>query len=714
MQFFKIVVLVSLFSSLIHAKTLVFTEQEKAFIAAHPVVRVQNERVWAPIDFREEGTAKGYAVDYIRLLASKAGFKIKFIPGHSWSTYLKMLENKELDIISSIKLTQQRKNYMDFTQTPIVKLVNGVLQRKDSPHISSIQDFTGKKIAVVKGSYQEEYFKLYFPQTELVYANDILEAMRLVLSKKADATLEYHSVNQYNIARHLFSDLHSVPLEENQYFTSSSQYIGIRNDWPLLKSILDKTMYTLSEKEVHQLREKWLDPLLESDVQLNSDELLYLKNKRTLTFCSDPDWLPIEKIEGDKHIGIAADYLQEISKNLKLNFKLVPTRSWKQSIAFVKEKQCDFLSTVSQTEERSQFLNFSSVYLNMPLVITTRSDTFYIHSLKNLKGKKIAVVNNYTHESILLKDYPEVKLIFVDNAYEGLKQVDEGKVYAYVDTLEATSEQLRTSSFADLKISGRLDEGIALSLGIPKDDFVLFDILEKGLNSVSSQKRKEIYDKWVYVTVDEGISYALIWKFLVGLALILLFFLYRYKLTLNYNNQLVHINEELERLNLQLKEISRTDQLTGLSNRRHLDKILLHEINRSRRYASTFCIMLIDIDFFKQVNDTYGHPQGDKVLEGVAAILKENSREIDTVGRWGGEEFLIILTHADLDTATSVANKLRSKIKAYDFGLDRTITASFGVTAFDIQKDTESSILSRVDANLYKAKETGRDKVISS
>jgi polar amino acid transport system substrate-binding protein len=714
MQLYKIVILLSLLCSLGSTKELVLTEQENAFIAAHPVLRVQNERIWAPIDFREEGVAKGYAVDYIQLLASKAGFKVEFIPGHSWSTYLKMLENRELDIISSIKLTEQRKNYINFTKRPIAKLISGVLQRQDSPRIASIEDFEGKRIAVLKGSYHEEQFKLYFPQTELIYAEDTLEAMRLVLSKKADATIEYHSVNQYNISRHLFSDLHSIPLEENQYFTSSSQYIGIRNDWPLLVNILDKAMYALSEKEIHQLREKWLDPLLERDVQFDSDELLYLKTKRVLTFCSDPDWLPIEKIEGTKHIGIAADYLQEISANIKLNFRLVPTNSWKESLAFIKEKKCDFLSAVSQTEERSQYLNFSSVYLDMPLVITTRSDTFYIHSLKNLKGKKIALVNNYAYEDILRRDYPHVELLFVPNAYEGLRQVDEGTVYAYVDTLEATSEQLRTSSFSELKISGRLDEGIALSLGVRKDDYVLFDILEKGLNSISAEKRKEIYDKWVYVTVDEGISFALIWKFLLALAVILLFFLYRYKLTLNYNNQLVHINEELERLNLQLEEISQTDQLTGLSNRRHLDKTLLHEVNRSRRYSSTFCIMLIDIDFFKKVNDTYGHPQGDKVLQKVAEILKNNSREIDTVGRWGGEEFLLILTHTDLDTATSVANKLRSKIKAYDFGLEREITASFGVTEFDIGKDTESSILSRVDANLYEAKETGRDKVVSS
>lgn len=714
MQFLQIALLLSLFSSLTYAKELVLSKQEKAFVAAHPLLRVQNERIWAPIDFREEGEAKGYAVDYIRLLASKAGFKVKFIPGHSWSAYLQMLENKELDIISSIKLTKQRKNYINFTKEPIVKLINGVLQRHDTPRIDSIEDFAGKRIAVVKGSYHEEYFKLNFPQTELVYADDTLDAMRLVLSEKADATIEYHSVNQYNISRHLFSDLYSIPLEKNEHFTDSAQYIGIRNDWPLLQNILDKAMQALSEKEVHQLRQKWLDPLLERDVQFDSDELAYLKKKQTLTFCSDPDWLPIEKIQGKKHIGIAADYLQEISTNLKLNLKLIPTDSWEQSLDFIKTKKCDFLSAVSQTDERSQYLNFSSVYLNLPLAITTRSDTFYIHSLKNLKGQKIALVHNYAYEEIIRRDYPQVELHFVANAYEGLKQVDEETVYAYVDTLEATSEQLRTSSFSDLKISGRLDEEIALSLGVRKDDFILFDILEKGLNSISAEKRKEIYDKWVYVTVDEGISFTLIWKFLLGLAVILLFFLYRYKLTLNYNNQLVHINEELERLNLQLKEISQTDQLTGISNRRHLDKILLHEVNRSRRYASKFCIMIIDIDFFKKVNDTYGHPQGDKVLQEVAQLLKENSRKIDTVGRWGGEEFLIILTHADLDTATSVANKLRSKIKAHDFGLEDKVTVSIGVTEFDIEKDTESTVLSRVDANLYEAKETGRDKIISS
>ena len=525
----KTILLLSLVFSFSFAKELKLTKEELSFIKEHPILRVQNERSWAPIDFREEGEAKGYAVDYIQLIAKKAGFSLEFKPGRSWSAYLSMLQDKRLDIISSIKRTQQRQNYINFSEKPILELYNAILQRRDAPLISSMEELEGKSVAVVRGSYQEEYLRLYYPNITMKFADNILEAMRLVIQKEADATIEYHSVNQYNISRYFFTNLQSVPLEEDKYFTSSIQYIGIRNDMPLLKSIIDKTMQSLSAKEIHQFREKWLDGIQEKHIQLNPDEVHYLQNKKAVSFCADPDWLPVEKIEGNRHIGIAADLLAEISKKLNLRFTLVPTASWEESLNFIQAKKCDFLSSVIQTNEREKFLNFSSSYLKMPLVITTRSDTFFVHSLKNLKDKRIGVGKNNAYADILRRDNPDIQLVFVTNAYEGLKAVDEESIYAYVDTLEATSEQLRTSSFSDLKISGKLDEEISLSFGIRKDDFILFDILEKGLNTISPEQRKDIYNHWVYVTIEEGIDYALVWKFLLVLALVILFFMYRYK-----------------------------------------------------------------------------------------------------------------------------------------------------------------------------------------
>ena len=579
--------------------------------------------------------------------------------------------------------------------------------------MNSLQSLQDKKIVVIKGYYQEEYLKLYYPKITLVYAKDNIEAMGKVLNQEADAMIDYHAVHQYNITRHLFSDLHSIPIESSEHFGPSHQYIAMRNDWPLLKSIMDKTIQSLSAKEVHQIQKKWLNRSINRALNLSEQEQAYLKKNPVIRFCADPNWLPIEKVEGKKHLGMSADYLRAIEHNLPLSFRLVPTQSWKESLELIQAKKCDFLSSVVQTKEREQFLNFSSAYLEMPIVITTRSDTFFVHSLKNLKGKKIAIVENYAFEAILKRDYPQVDLSYVSSPYEGLRAVESGDVYAYVDTLETTSEQLRTHSFADLKISGKLEEKAVLSFGVAKNDDLLFDILEKGLQTLSDDQQKEIYDKWVYVAIEEGIDYSLLWKSLAVMGVIILFFFYRYRVTLKYNGQLLQINQELEKLNFQLEELSQTDQLTGLANRRHLDTSLNMEVSRALRYELSFCLILLDVDHFKRVNDSYGHPEGDRVLKEMADILLMNSRKNDTVGRWGGEEFLIILPETDLDHALQVAHKMQEKIRRHDFALAHSVTASFGVSAFDKENDDLAKFLSRVDGFLYEAKEAGRDCIIS-
>jgi len=708
----KLFILIACLFISAQAKELHLNEEEKAFLLEHPLIRIQNERSWAPLDFRENGRAKGYNVDYMKLLATKAGFKIKFYPGHSWSIYLQMLDKKKLDLISGMKITPQRTNYSLFSDDPVIELYNGILQNKDT-YYNALDDLKNKRVAVVEGYYQEEIFRLHYPSITLVMAKDTMSAMKLVVDKKADATIQFHSVLQYNIRRYIFTDLHSIPLVQNEYFDITVQHIAIRKDWPIFKSIIDKTMQSLSQKDLHQLRDKWLTTLQDRHIKLSKDELNYLKTKKTISYCTDPDWLPVEKIENNKHIGISADYLQKISSNLGINFKLVPTETWNQSLEEFKSKHCDFLSSVIQTKDREKYMNFSSSFINMSLVITTKSDTFFINSLQNIKSKTIAIVDNYAYKLILKKDHPKVKIVYVSNVYEGLKKVQDEEVYAYVDTLEATSEQLRTNSFSDLKISGKIQEEVSLSFGVYKGAYVLFDILEKGLATLSNEDKKEVYDDWVYVTIDQT-DYSLVWKSIAALILIGLFFSYRYKLTINYNAKLLDINKELEKLNDQLEELSHTDQLTQIANRRHLDSTLVHEIKRAIRHKTTLCLVIIDIDFFKKVNDSYGHPKGDKVLIEIAQILKENCREIDTVGRWGGEEFLLISSQISINDAKTMCEKLRLKVKSHDFGLNDQLTISLGVSHFDIENDSEASFLSRVDANLYKAKDTGRDKVVSS
>lgn len=159
-----------------------------------------------------------------------------------------------------------------------------------------------------------------------------------------------------------------------------------------------------------------------------------------------------------------------------------------------------------------------------------------------------------------------------------------------------------------------------------------------------------------------------------------------------------------------VEELSITDQLTQLYNRLKLEATFSEEIQRAQRYQAPFSVIMLDIDHFKSVNDTYGHDIGDKTLIDVAKILKQNSRATDIVGRWGGEEFMIILPQTDTDAAYEHAQILREMIEKHNFEAVGTKTSSFGVSSF-ISGDTSKTIVKRADGALYEAKKSGRNRV---
>ena len=160
-----------------------------------------------------------------------------------------------------------------------------------------------------------------------------------------------------------------------------------------------------------------------------------------------------------------------------------------------------------------------------------------------------------------------------------------------------------------------------------------------------------------------------------------------------------------------LEVISVTDKLTGVFNRRKLDEILHLEIEKAKRYENTLSLIIIDIDHFKRVNDTYGHQTGDSVLRSASQILQTNIRKIDFLGRFGGEEFLIICPETGKEGAMSLAEDMRKRIEEYEFPTVKHITISLGVATYS-GNDDEESLIKRCDAALYQAKGEGRNQAI--
>lgn len=160
------------------------------------------------------------------------------------------------------------------------------------------------------------------------------------------------------------------------------------------------------------------------------------------------------------------------------------------------------------------------------------------------------------------------------------------------------------------------------------------------------------------------------------------------------------------------RRIALFDPLTGLYNRRSFDSFFEKELARSNRYGNRMSIVLVDIDHFKKVNDTYGHPVGDVVLKSLAQILQNTIRKSDYACRWGGEEFVLLMPETDLDAAVEKAEAVRKAVEVFSFPEVGQLTVSFGVS-YPEKNEAASVLFERVDRALYKAKDEGRNRVIA-
>lgn len=176
--------------------------------------------------------------------------------------------------------------------------------------------------------------------------------------------------------------------------------------------------------------------------------------------------------------------------------------------------------------------------------------------------------------------------------------------------------------------------------------------------------------------------------------------------------RLAQTNLKLQQREAEILALSLTDQLTGVGNRRQLEQVLPVEISRAERTGEKFCVLMVDLDHFKKVNDTWGHDTGDEVLIRFGKLLRQQTRVTDTVIRFGGEEFIILMPHTPLEQATAIAERIRGAMGSCQLEVFRDpITVSIGVAELVAgQQGTE--FLRRADTALYKAKTSGRNRIM--
>ena len=455
------------------------------------------------------------------------------------------------------------------------------------------------------------------------------------------------------------------------------------------------------------------------DVYLTNEEKEYLFNKKILKLCIDPSWMPFEQIdERGIHRGISSDYFRAFQKQLPIPIVLEDTKSWRESIDSIKNNKCDVLSLATKTKNREKYLDYTSSYLSSPLILATKNNIPFIDDLRTLENRKIAIVEGYAFIDIIKNRYPYLNITTVKNVDEGLKKVSKGEVFGFIGTLATVTYQFQRQYVGDLKIAAKFDEKLDFSVATRKDEPLLVGIFEKLVASIEKHQRQTIFNKYVSISFESRKDYTLlITSIFISFVIILIITIWNRKLHLEKLKtqkalENLRIAEKmLEKRNLELKKISVTDKLTKIFNREKIDNELKKELFRCERTKELFSIIMLDIDYFKSVNDTFGHQVGDDVLVEFTSIIKKHIRRIDTLGRWGGEEFIIICPHTSKNGAIKMADEIRKLIELHSFPIVGKKTASFGVTTYQ-EDDNENSIIHRVDMAMYQAKNSGRNKVV--
>jgi diguanylate cyclase (GGDEF)-like protein len=449
------------------------------------------------------------------------------------------------------------------------------------------------------------------------------------------------------------------------------------------------------------------------DIQWSDRQREYLQSKGPIRMCVAPDWMPIEGIDREgRHAGMAADFIRLMARRGGLKIELVPARTWDESFALGQQRRCDFFSLLMDSPSRRSFLDFTTPYLEIPGVIATSVNVPFVAGLEQVLGERLGHMRGFAGIELLRLRHPGIQLVEVDSYEEGLTKVQNGELFGFIGNMMSIGHALQENKIYDVKIAGRIGHDNLMSIATRNDEPMLLEIFQKLVDSIEPAERQAIMNRWIAVRFEQGFDYRLFWRasavvILVGI------------ITFFWATKLRRLNNELRKANQRLAEVSRLDPLTGLFNRMHFDEIVESTLHLCVRNRLTMTLAVIDLDRFKEINDSFGHPFGDACLRYVADTLSRSfRRDTDTTVRYGGEEFIVISVGGTTPEMIARLETFRRDIEqspiSFD-GREASLTVSIGVWSEVPESDEQPErVLKRADAALYEAKRAGRNQLIAA
>lgn len=691
------------------APTLLLTDEEHAFIADHPSVTMGMLSNFSPYSFVSQGRQVGYSASLLKIISKRTGLKFSYV-ADDWANVFYLFKTGQIDAIANISYAEDRTKFTRYTE-PYHQIPTVVFIRNDFKNYTGINSLKGRLIGVTRDIFYKNSLSRIAGEGLREY-DDHSVMMRDLSFGKLDAV-----VTALNTGNQYIRKLGLVNIViAGEVMKSEDLRFGIRPDLAPLAGIINKALHSLSASDLQLLETAWLSPRVSDGgtgytLQLSDKEAAYLEDKKKLILCVISDGLPFGTVESDgRYIGIDADFMALFAQQLPIPVVIKKSNSWAHLLEQIKQRQCDLCMDAMKTPDKQKYMDFTDPYLTVPNVIATSVNAPFIDDFRKFMDRPMGVIKASSIFELLKTTYPAMNLVEMDNELDGIHEVQRGTLFGMISTMTDIGYHLKQEKIVDIKIAGKMPYNLEASIGTRNDEPLLGDIFQKLVLSLSEKQKSLLMDRWLSVKVEQKFDYSPFWKVLDVVIVLTI-------VTLFWAHKVRKLNRKLIEANQALSELSRTDGLTGLFNRRVFDEEFTRIFNLCKRSEICFSVIILDIDFFKKINDTYGHLAGDACLKKFGTILMERfQRNSDIVCRFGGEEFGIICTGKDVAKVHTHVEALRRQMANDVFTHNEvgiTFTISAGIYSMVPQADTPGNLyLDMADKALYQAKNNGRNQVV--
>ena len=548
---------------LLFGNLVALTSQEREWLDAHEQISIGVMNHWAPHGFlRYDGTPQGISVDMIEEFNKLLDNKLKIVSG-AWSEIYTQAKAGKIHALMDITPSKDREKFFFFT-APYVRIPHVIVSNVQQARFLSLQELEGKTVALEKDFVAHIYLAQKYPKIKIRDYENTTQALDALSKKEVDAYIGNRAVVRHKMFYEFFDDLKIDAVESS--VAGSLLSIGISKEYPLLASILQKTLAAIAPSELNRIFFKYssestlMQASPNENLALTKEQRVWLKEHRVIKYDANKEYPPFEFLQvNQKYSGIAIDYLRLLEKKIGVSFEIKP-----HSLEPV-----DMMSNcIKSTCKNEKYLNTKSL-IKTPVVIMKRKEETKSTAvqLSELQGQKIAVLQNSPFKKEIFQEYPQLDIVEVENSKLLFEHLASGEFDAALSSLTQAGYYIHSLGLHNIEIVGKTPLVIELGFAVRHELEPLVGIVNKAIDSLSNEEHNLIYQKWVNVTIQEPIDYHTLAMVLLALSFVpLSLFYWNYQLNKKVKKKTLQLQELNESLESKVKE--RMQEVLDLSEER--------------------------------------------------------------------------------------------------------------------------------------------------